>query len=296
MSDVPLAGKFAIVTGAGRGMGRAIALAFARAGAAGVCVTSSASPGEIAATAEEIDSIAGRRGAGLAIVADAADPAATAAAVEQAVAHFGALHVLVNNAGLGMRNVCGGGARGPFWDCDTAGWDRLIGVNVNGPFHMAKPAAPHLIRAGWGRILNVSKSVDSMHETRNSPYGPSKAAVEAMTICWAQDLHGTGVTANTILPGGLTNTTFSRPAAIANARKQGKPVYEPEDIAPLAVALASEASARYSGCRFNARGWNADLPVDQAIELCRQAAIFPRPRRQREIMTGWEPLAGDAAS
>lgn len=295
MTATPLQGKYAIVTGAGRGMGRAIALAFARAGAAGVCVTSGSSPDEIAATAEEIDRITGRKGAGLALSANAADPAAAAAAVEQAAARFGALHILVNNAGLGMRNVCEG-ARGPFWECSSTGWDRLIGVNVNGPFHMAKPAAPHMIKAGWGRIINVSKSVDSMHETRNSPYGPSKAAVEAMTICWAQDLFGTGVTANAILPGGLTNTTFSRPSAIINARKNNKPLYEPEDIAPLAVALASEVSARYSGCRFTARGWNADLPVEQAIEACRTQAIFPKPRRKRDVLVGWEPVNGETTS
>lgn len=288
---MPLQGKYAIVTGGGRGMGRAIALGFARAGAAGVCVTSGSSPNEIAKVAEDIDRITGRKGAGLAVRADAAKADACAAAVEQAVSRFGALHILVNNAGLGMRNVCEG-ARGPFWDCSSAGWDRLIGVNVNGPFHMAKPAAPHMIKAGWGRIINVSKSVDSMHETRNSPYGPSKAALEAMTICWAQDLFGTGVTANTIMPGGLTNTTFSRPSAIINARNNNKPLYEPEDIAPLAVALASEASARYSGCRFTARCWNAGLPVEQAIESCRTPAIFPRPRRKRELLVGWEPVSG----
>ncbi|MFM2130173.1 MAG: hypothetical protein RL477_1719 [Pseudomonadota bacterium] len=295
MATGPLAGKFAIVTGAGRGMGRAMALAFARAGAAGVCVTSGSSPDEIRATAGEIDAIAGRKGAGLGLTADVRDQAACDEAVARAVAAFGGLHILVNNAGLGMRNVCAG-ARGPFWDCDSAGWDRLIAVNVNGPFHMARPAVAHMLKAGWGRIVNVSKSVDSMHEKRNSPYGPSKAALEAMTICWAQDLHGTGVTVNAILPGGLTNTTFSRPSAIENARKTGKPFYEPEDIAPLAVALASEASAKYSGCRFTARGWKDGLPVEQAIEACRAPAIFPRPRRKRELLAGWEPVAGETAS
>jgi 3-oxoacyl-[acyl-carrier protein] reductase len=295
MTDQPLAGKFAIVTGGGRGMGRAMALGFARAGAAGVCVTSGASPDEIAAVAEDIDRIAGRKGAGLAIRADVRDGAACADTVEQATRHFGALHILVNNAGLGMRNAIDG-ARGPFWNCTIEGWDRVMGVNVNGPFHMAKPAAPHLIRAGWGRILNVSKSVDSMHQNHNSPYGPSKAAVEAMTISWAQDFLGTGVTVNAILPGGLTNTSFSRPAAVINARKNNRPVYEPEDIAPLAVALASNASAKYSGCRFNARGWNDALPVADAIEACRTLAIFPKPRRQRELMSGWEPAAGDLPS
>lgn len=285
-----LAGKVALITGGGRGMGRAMARAFAEAGATGVAVIASSSPDEVAEAAEEISRIAGRD-AGLGLIADVRDDKACAEAVARTVQKFGALHILVNNAGLGMKNVCD--TRGPFWRNRPDGWDKVMGVNVNGPFHMACHAAPHLIAAGWGRVLNVSKSADSMHEVRNSPYGPSKAAVEAMTLCWAQDFLGTGVTANIILPGGFTATTFSRPNAVANARKAGRAVYDPEDIAPLAVALASDASARYNGCRFNARGWRADLPLTEAIEACRTAPIFPKPRRKRELMTPWDAPQGE---
>lgn len=282
-----LAGKVVLVTGGGRGMGRAIARAMAKAGAAGVTVISSASPGEVAAAADEIDAIAGRD-AGLGLVADVRDDAACAAAVARTVEQFGALHILVNNAGLGMKHV--GETRGPFWEVWPDGWDTVIGVNVNGPFHMARHAAPHMIAARWGRIINVSKNADSIHEAQNSPYGPSKAALEAMTLCWAQDLLGTGVTANLILPGGLTATSFSRPSAVPRARAAGRPVFEAEDIAPLAAALASEASAHYSGCRFNARGWKADLPLAQALEGCRTAPIFPKPRDERDLIAPWDEL------
>lgn len=282
-----VAGKVVLVTGGGRGMGRAIARAMAKAGAAGVAVVSSASPGEVAAAADEVSAIAGHH-AGLGLVADVRDDAACAAAVASTVEKFGSLHILVNNAGLGMKHV--GETRGPFWEASPDGWDKVIGVNVNGPFHMARHAAPHMIAAGWGRIINVSKNVDSMHEERNSPYGPSKAALDAMTLCWAQDLLGTGVTANLILPGGLTATSFSRPSAVPRARASGRPVFEADDIAPLAVALASEVSAHYNGCRFNARGWKADLPLAQAIEGCRTAPIFPRPRDDRDLMAPWDAL------
>lgn len=290
MADGLLSGKVAIISGGGRGMGREMARAFARAGAAGICVTSASSPDEIREAADEIDAIAGRKGTGLAVTADVRDAKACADAVARAVDTFGALHILVNNAGLGMKNAQPTGNRGPFWEASADGWEKVMAVNVNGPFHMARPAARHLIAAGWGRILNVSKSVDSMHDTRNSPYGPSKAAVEAMTICWAQDFLGTGVTANAILPGGFTATTFSRAGAVEKARAAGRRVYAPEDIAPLAVALASDASAKYSGCRFDARGWRDDMPVADAIAACRTPAIFPRPRRQRALLTAWEPL------
>jgi 3-oxoacyl-[acyl-carrier protein] reductase len=284
MSDGALAGKIALITGGGRGMGRAMARAFARAGATGVTVASSASPGELAEAVQEIEEIAGR-GTGLAITADVADPAACAAAVARTVERFGALHILVNNAGLGMKNV--GDKRGPFWECRTDGWARVIATNVDGPFFMARAAAPHLMAAQWGRILNVSKSAGSMIQGRNSPYGPSKAALDAMTLCWAQDLAGTGVTANVILPGGLTATTFSRPSAVPAARKAGRPVYEPDDIAPLAVALASPASDPYNGCRFNARGWDGSLPIAEALEACRELPIFARPRRIGGLERAW---------
>ncbi len=293
MANQVLAGKVAIVTGGGRGMGREMARAFARAGAAGICVTSGSSPDETREAAEEIDRIAGRKGAGLGLTADVRDAEACAEAVARTVETFGALHILVNNAGLGMKNAQPAGQHGPFWETDSEGWDKVMAVNVCGPFHMAKPAAPHLVEAGWGRVINVSKSIDSMHEARNSPYGPSKAAVEAMTICWAQDFLGTGVTANVILPGGFTATTFSRPGAVEKARAAGRKVYEPEDIAPLAVALASEASARYSGCRFIARAWQGGLPPADALEACRTPAIFPKPRRKRALLTAWEPAAAD---
>jgi 3-oxoacyl-[acyl-carrier protein] reductase len=269
-----------------------MARAFAAAGAAGVAVLSSASPNEVAATAEEIDRIAGRK-AGLGLIADVRDDMACGEAIARAVETFGALHILVNNAGLGMKNVCD--TRGPFWECRPDGWDKVMGVNINGPYHMARHAAPHLIAAGWGRVINVSKSIDSMHEARNSPYGPSKAALEAMTLCWAQDFLGTGVTANLILPGGFTATTFSRPSAVPRARKAGRMVFEPEDIAPLAVALASGLSDRYTGCRFTARGWKADLPLAAALEACRTAPIFPRPRRPRALMAPWDAIPGDTA-
>ena len=293
MAEQWLVGKVALITGGGRGMGRAMARAFAAAGAKGITVISSSSPGEVEGTAEEINRIAGRD-AGLGLTADVRDDAACAEAIARTVEKFGTLHILVNNAGLGMKNA--GETRGAFWDCRPDGWDKIIGVNVNGPFHMTRHAAKHLIAAGWGRVINVSKTADSMHEARNSPYGPSKAALEAMTLCWAQDFLGTGVTANLILPGGLTATTFSRSSAVKRARETGKPVYEAEDIAPLAVALASEASGRYSGCRFKARGWQADRPLAEALETCRTAPIFPRPRRKRDLMTPWDALQGEGVA
>ncbi len=286
MADISLEGRIAIVTGGGRGMGRCMALGLARAGAAGVTVTSANSPGEIRDVAEEIDAIAGP-GTGHAVVANVGDNDACARAVAETVAKFGALHILINNAGKGMRDVFAG-QRGPFWEVTIEGWNRVIETNVNGPFLMARTAAGPMIEAGWGRIINISKSVDTMHSRHGSPYGPSKAFLDAATLSWAQDLDGTGVTANILLPGGLTDTTFSRPGTVARRRESGGRIYDPDDMAAPAVWLASDFSGDYTGCRFNAARWDSSLAFDDAARGAFEAAAFRAPRRHGTLARAWQ--------
>jgi 3-oxoacyl-[acyl-carrier protein] reductase len=292
MAEPDLSGKVAIVTGGGGGMGRVMALALARAGAMGVTVTSAESPDETEAVAQIINDETGRD-CGHASHADVADPNACARAVAETVDRFGALHILINNAGKGMRNVRAGS--NSFWKNEPDGWRRLIDTNINGPFLMARAAAPHMVAAGWGRIINISKTGESMISPRNSPYGPSKAALDAMTLIWAQDLIETGVTVNALLPGGFTDTSFSRPGAVAKARAAGRRVYEPEAMAAPAAWLASDESAAYTGCRFNAARWDAALPTAEAAEAAREMPIFTQPRRPSAIAEAWaEPGTGPA--
>jgi 3-oxoacyl-[acyl-carrier protein] reductase len=148
-----------------------------------------------------------------------------------------------------------------------------------------------MIAAGWGRIINVTKTIDSMHEVSNSPYGCSKAAVDAMTMTWAQDLNCTGVTANLLAPGGLVNTTFSRASALARARETGKKYFEAEDIVPAAVWLASADSAAYNGCRINAARWDSRLPTVEAAAQAHERPIFPAPGRSNSIAAAWNVRA-----
>jgi len=82
-----------------------------------------------------------------------------------------------------------------FWETDPAVWKMMIDTNVNGPFLMARAAVPAMLRAGWGRIINIAVSYGTMRRRGYSPYGPSKAALESETQIWAQDLAGSGVTA-----------------------------------------------------------------------------------------------------
>lgn len=280
-----LKGKVAIVTGGGRGLGRAMALGFARAGAAGVVVTAARSPEQVQAVASEIDEIAGP-GTGLAVVADVTDRQACDSVAEKTVQKFSTAHILINNAGKGQNFI--GNDRIPFWEADPDGWAQIIDTNVNGPFLMARAIVGKMKDQGWGRIINITKSRDSMHRPKNSPYGPSKAALEAMTLAWAQDLLDTGVTVNSLSPGGAVDTDFVLPAVRATAAQTGKKYFAAEVIVPAAVWLASEQSDGTTGCRYVGSKWDDGLTPDDAAESAREPAIFLPPKRDSILKKPWK--------
>src|ERR1700691_959990 len=201
-----LSGKTAIVTGAGRGLGRSMALGLARAGAT-VVLTAARNRSEIDAVAEEAAK-SPAAGATRQLLADVASAEDCRRAVEETVLEFGTVHILVNNAGRGMRFVSEKFFDTPtkFWETDPAVWRMIIDTNVNGPFLMSRAAVPHMLKQRWGRIVNISMNHETMRRAGFSPYGPSKAALESETIIWAQDLAGSGVTVNALLPGGATLT------------------------------------------------------------------------------------------
>ena len=100
----------------------------------------------------------------------------------------------------------------PFWESDPDIWVQSLNVNVAGTFLMSRSVAPHLIARGWGRIINISTSLDTMQRRHNSPYGVTKAALDAASLIWAADLDNTGVTVNILLPGGMVDTDGTRPS------------------------------------------------------------------------------------
>jgi len=264
-----LAGKTAIVTGAGRGMGRSMALALARAGA-NVAITAARHRREIDSVAEEAAAIPDA-GKVQAMVGDVSILANCERVVNETVREFGGLHILVNNAGRGMRFVSEKFFDTPtkFWETDPAMWQMIIAANVNGPFLMARAATPHMMRQRWGRIINISINHETMRRPGFSPYGPSKAALESETIIWAQDLAGTGVTVNALLPGGATDTGMVPPDVPLRLRE--KLLHPDVMIAPL-LWLVSEAAGEVTGSRFVANLWDAALPSDEAAEKSRSAA------------------------
>ena len=247
----------AIVTGAGRGIGRAMALGLARAGIR-VIATAAQERSEIEALTTE-----GGADLILPVLADVTREVDAQRVVAAALERFGRVDILVNNAGRGMKYVRETFMTEPtrFWEVDPDTWRMVIDTNVNGPFLMAHAVAPHLIRAGWGRIINVSVNHSTMRRPGFSPYGPSKAALESQTIIWAQDLRGTGVTVNTLLPGGATLTGMIPDAFPANARGT---LLNPGIMVPPLLWLVSQDTNAITGCRVTANQWDDGNPLAAA--------------------------------
>jgi NAD(P)-dependent dehydrogenase (short-subunit alcohol dehydrogenase family) len=156
MTVLPLAGKVAIVTGAGRGLGRSMARGLARAGAK-VVLTAARARDELDAAAAEIAAERGEASVAT-ILADVTDPVACGAVVTLALERFGKLDVLVSNAGRGMKYVSESFMTEPprFWEMPAETWEMVIATNVNGPFLMARASMPHFLKARKGRIVNIS--------------------------------------------------------------------------------------------------------------------------------------------
>lgn len=264
-----LDGKVAIVTGGGRGLGRAMVLGLAKAGAR-VIVTAARERGEIERVAAEAG------GSVVPMLADITREEDCAAVVAEATKRFGRLDILVNNAGRGMLYVNESFLTEPtrFWEADPAAWRLVIDTNVTGPFLMARAAVPVMLQAGRGRIINTAVSYGTMQRRGYSPYGPSKAALESETQIWAQDLDGTGVTVNAILPGGATLTGMIPDSF---PQEQRKNLLDPAIIVPPLLFLASADADGITGKRFDASQWRTDLPAAEAAQLCaRDAGVYPR--------------------
>jgi NAD(P)-dependent dehydrogenase (short-subunit alcohol dehydrogenase family) len=238
--------RVAIVTGGGRGIGRSIALGYAKAGA-DVVIGVAGHPEEADAVAASADALPGSV---VAVQADVTVAADVDRLVERALAISDRIDVLVNNAARGMRFVNQRFMTDPqpFWEADPAAWRLVIETNTVGVFLMSRAVVPHMLAAGRGSIINVTINHQTMVRRGFSPYGPSKAALEAMTSCWAAELEGSGVHINLLAPGGATATGM-----IQDALPEGVELLDPDIVVPAALHLAL---AQSSGERILATEWN----------------------------------------
>lgn len=274
MVEGSLQGKVAIVTGAGSpiGIGHAIALGLVRAGARVALLD--VNKEWLDESVNEVRELGGDEVA-VPIVADVTDAEAVERAVGTTISELGGVHILFNNAGIYPRWP--GFAPTDwtnFWDHTPEAWSRSVAVNLSGPFLMARAVVGHLRAQRWGRIIGVTTSLGTMWLKGGSPYGPSKAGHEALVAIMAQELEGTGVTANVLVPGGATHSN------ITASRFARADLMQPEMMAAPAVWLASDASSNVNGRRFIAVDWDEDLPLEERLRKAGAPAAWPQLGQQ----------------
>jgi 3-oxoacyl-[acyl-carrier protein] reductase len=267
MSGIDLDGTVVAMTGASVGLGRSMSLALASAGAR--VVLAAPETELLEEVAAEIDAEVGP-GRAFPVRTDITIRGDCERLVAESFRRFGALHVLVNNARRPVRGpgLPPAGNFLPFWESNPEIWQESVHVNVNGTFQMSHVATPHLIRNGWGRIINISTSLGGLSQRRNSPYGVTKAALESASLIWAADLAGTGVTVNVLLPGGACDTDPNR---LPDPNLKLLPV---DIMNPAIVWLASKRSDGKTGGRYIGKLWNSSLPPDEAAAGASTASVF----------------------
>jgi NAD(P)-dependent dehydrogenase (short-subunit alcohol dehydrogenase family) len=252
--------RVAIVTGAAGGIGRAMTRALLAAGIQVAGVDRDREPLEaLAASARE----QGKAAELLTIAADLTDDSAVDAITKATRVKFGRIDILVNNAGIGPGAIRPDSWQRPlkFWEITPDHWRRFVAVHTTAPLALTNSVVHEMMRQGWGRIVNVTTSLGTMLNAGSPTYGPSKAALEALSAIMAKDLDGTGVTVNVLVPGGITNTPMVSESGFDRAK-----MIQPEVMAPPLLWLVSDAAGNVTGRRFLGVHWDPALPPEEAAE------------------------------
>ena len=253
--------RVAIVTGAAGGIGREMVRGLLAAGIRVTGVDRDRGPLEaLAASARE----QGKAAELLTIETDLTADSAADEITRATRARFGRIDILVNNAGIGPGAIRPDSWQRPlkFWEVTADQWRRFVAVHTTAPFMLANAVVHEMMRQGWGRIINVTTSLGTMIRDGSPTYGPSKAALEALSAIMAKDLDGTGVTVNVLVPGGVTNTPMISDAAGFDRAQ----LIQPEVMAPPLLWLVSDAAQKVTGRRFLAVHWDPALAPEEAAE------------------------------
>ena len=241
MTSFDLTGRTALVTGASRGIGRAIAVGLARAGAD--VAVSARDEAKLAEVAAEIEAL-GRRA--VVVAADVTDPDECARLAAEAIQGLGQLDVLVNNAG-------GSSFMGPFTELRFRGWEKVMRLNVDSIVHLSQAVGRHMLERGTGSVVNVASVAGLKGTPELAPYGASKAAVISLTKSLALEWGSRGIRVNALCPG-WTRTDLNAPlwgdeavAAHLVSTTGMKRWADVEEMVGPTVFLASDASSFLTG-------------------------------------------------
>jgi NAD(P)-dependent dehydrogenase (short-subunit alcohol dehydrogenase family) len=269
MPEGKLSGKVAIVTGAAGGIGRVLVHALLAEGAK-VAALDVSEPG-LAALRDGVPGASTDRL--LAHPTDISDYAACESAFRKAIAVLGGMHVLINNAAIGMGAIRADHQRVPvgIHEISPAMWQRFVATNFSGAWNMTRASIAHLLAQRHGRIINVTTSFATMLRGGFHPYGPCKAALEAMSSGHAEEFKGRGVTVNVVLPGGPVDT----PMVPRESGFERRALIAPAVMVPPIVWLCSDAADAITGNRYIAAYWDASKPPEEAERQCRAPAGWP---------------------
>jgi NAD(P)-dependent dehydrogenase (short-subunit alcohol dehydrogenase family) len=258
---MPETERVAIVTGAAGGIGKAMVRGLLTAGIRVAAVDRDREPLEMLATSARQQGNAAEL---LTITADLTDDSAVDAITKATRDKFGRIDILVNNAGIGPGAIRPDSWQRPlkFWEITPDQWRRFVAVHTTAPLALTNAVVPEMMRQGWGRIVNVTTSLGTMLNAGSPTYGPSKAALEALSAIMAKDLDGSGVTVNVLVPGGMTNTPMISDEAGFDRTK----LIQPEVMLPPLLWLVTDAAGKVTGRRFLGVHWDPALPPEQAAE------------------------------
>lgn len=269
--DTKLDGRVCIVSGGANGLGAAMAKGLAGAGARVLIADlDAAGLDNVVAHVRSLHGV----GSIAACKSDITSEQDVDRIVTAALDAFQRVDVVINNAGTGAQIVRPNFISQPLnsWDIPPEKWRRIMDVNAIGPFMLSRAAIPHMLKNGWGRIINVSTTWETMLRPGFASYGPSKAALESMSAGMAKELEGSGVTVNTIIPGGPVDTA-QVPADIGVPRES---LLRPDVMVPAILWLASDASAEITSTRFTAAYWSQDAELSDNLRHATEPVAWPQ--------------------